>query len=384
MIFNAQVPFKAVYIHWPFCPYRCHFCPFVALASHDQYMDDYHKALCTEIKTFGKRLEIRPSYNSIFMGGGTPSTYPPHLLLDMFDTLYNIGDLEYGAEVTIEVNPGTVSKEALAAWSKAGINRLSIGVQSLKDDVLQGLNRHQSYAQVLSLLDMASATFDNISIDLILGLPGVSPDEWQKMIETIVHWPIKHLSVYFLTVHENTPLYYGVKAKKVMLPPDDSMISMFYWTIDTLAQHGFEQYEISNYARKGYQSKHNSAYWERVPYKAFGLGACGFDGASRFQNTKNLMDYLKNAGSEEALNVFSETLTPEQAWLEKLMLGLRQRKGVRMQPLIDELTHENKQRFIASVDELIAQDLLEQELDMIRFTPKGLAVENEIIVKLSV
>lgn len=384
MMFNTKTPFNAVYIHWPFCPYRCHFCPFVALASHDQYMDDYHKALCTEIKSFGEKLEFRPSYSSIFMGGGTPSTYPPHLLLDMFDTLYNIADLQNGAEVTIEVNPGTVTQEALNAWAQAGINRLSIGVQSLKDDVLQGLNRHQSYAQVLSLLDMASAKFDNISIDLILGLPGVSPAEWQQMIETIVHWPIKHLSVYFLTVHENTPLYYGVKARKVMLPPDETMISMFYWTIDKLAQHGFEQYEISNYARKGYESKHNSAYWERVPYKAFGLGACGFDGNSRFQNTKNLMDYLKNAGNEELLTVFSETLGTEQAWLEKLMLGLRQRKGVNIQPLVNELTPQKQQVFLNEIKSLVAQDLLESDNNVIRFTPKGLAVENEIIVKLSV
>lgn len=229
MLFNVNSRPRSVYLHWPFCPYKCHFCPFVALASHDQFMDQYHNALITEIKKFGESYESKLSLDTIYMGGGTPSTYPDHLLLDTFGILNKVFDVDAACEITIEVNPGTVRKEQIKLWREMGINRLSIGVQSIKDQVLQKLNRHQSAAQVREVLDFASEHFDNLSVDFILGLPGVSFKEWQELLQAAVKWPIKHMSVYFLMVHEDTPLYFGVKKKTISLPCDDEVVNAYYY-----------------------------------------------------------------------------------------------------------------------------------------------------------
>lgn len=383
MPFNIAADVRSLYLHWPFCPYKCHFCPFVALASHDQFMGRYHDALIKEIVRFADRFPTKMPIDTIFMGGGTPSTYPDKLLLDTFGILRSRFDLSHTTEITIEVNPGTVRPEQLAQWKEAGINRLSIGVQSLKDPVLKKLNRLQSAADVSQVMTMAKDVFDNLSVDMILGLPDVSPKEWQDNLLQIVSWPIKHMSVYFLMVHEDTPLYFGVKKKSITLPCDDEVVDLYYWTIDFLAQHGFEQYEISNFARPGYQSKHNTIYWERKPYKGFGLGACEFDGTHRFQNQKNLMKYLEGIERGEDITIFSEQLSSDQVYLEKVMLGLRRSTGVAYEDLVEHLSQEQRAIITARIADLQETKFITQRDGRLILTPKGLAVENDIVIKLS-
>ena len=383
MQYNPEVDTRSLYIHWPFCPYKCHFCPFVALASHDQFMERYHKALIAEIEQFAASYTGTREIDTIFFGGGTPSTYPDDLLVEMFATLKKFFSFSQNIEVSIEVNPGTVRSEQLTLWKQLGINRLSIGVQSLKDGVLQDLNRLQSAAQVESLLAQAPEHCSNISIDLILGLPGVSEDEWKELIHKAVTWPIKHLSVYFLTVHEDTPLYFKVTTNRITLPTDDTMVRLYEWTVHTLAQYGFERYELSNFARPGYESRHNSVYWQRKPYKAFGLGACSFDGEQRFQNEKNLMKYMEGIESRQDIISFSETLTPDQIHLERLMLGLRRRVGVSWSDLSEHVPvkkHEQCKHIIARLKE---QQLLQEDNGRFFLTTAGMVVENEIIAQLS-
>jgi oxygen-independent coproporphyrinogen-3 oxidase len=346
-------------------------------------MERYHHALCDEIITFGDKFQQnhgrKIAVNTLFMGGGTPSTYPDALLLDMLGTLIKVVDLQESAEVTIEVNPGTVREEQLEVWRTAGINRLSIGVQSLNDAVLKGLNRHQSAEDVYALLTKASRFFDNLSIDLILGLPGISELEWRNLISTVVTWPIKHISIYFLTVHEHTPLYFKVKSKAVTLPLDDGLVDLYHWSIETLKTHGFNQYEISNFAREGYESRHNQIYWERKPYKGFGLGAWSFNGDSRMQNQKNLTRYLEGLEKQEDITVFSEQLTQEQIKLETVMLGLRRTKGVLKRELYEGRSPE---LLDAMLDDLKARNLIRENEHCLILTPAGLAVENEIVTKL--
>ena len=252
------------------------------MASHEQFMTQYHHALIKELHQNKSLMPLKSRLKTIYFGGGTPSTYPPELLLDTFGILRELFDFDQMTEVTIEVNPGTVTPKLFDVWSQAGINRLSIGVQSLKDVVLSSLNRHQTKEQVQDILQQASGYFKNLSVDFILGLPGVSDEEWKNMIQEAMSWPIQHISVYFLTVHEDTPLYFKVARNKVQLPPDDAMVDLYNWTVDYLASYGFERYEISNFAKKGFRSLHNAAYWNRKPYRGFGLGACSFNGTERF------------------------------------------------------------------------------------------------------
>lgn len=383
MPYNYDVNTRSIYIHWPFCPYKCNFCPFVAIASHDQFMERYHNALVAEIKAYASHYSSKMPLDTIYMGGGTPSTYPDALLLDMVCILRDVFVFDASTEITIEVNPGTVRPEQLKLWKSLGINRLSIGVQSLKDPVLKKLNRHQSAQDVYTVLAQAKDHFENVSVDFILGLPEVSAQEWKDLICTAVLWPIGHISIYFLMVHEDTPLYFGVKKKQISLPCDDEIVDLYYWTIEYLALHGFEQYEISNFARAGYQSRHNSVYWDRKPYKGFGLGACEFDGITRLQNQKNLSKYLESIAKGEEITIFSETLSPEQVYLEKVMLGLRRSKGVSYDLLMENLPEQQISLLREKVTLLQESDFIAERDGNLVLTPKGLAVENDIVVKLS-
>lgn len=382
--YNYHVDTRSFYIHWPFCPYKCHFCPFVAIAGHDAYMEQYHNALNKELDVYMEKVPLHQPLDTIFIGGGTPSTYPDNLLLDTFGKLRRWNLIQPTTEITIEVNPGTVRKEQLPLWKEAGINRLSIGVQSLNNKVLKDLNRQQSNEDVFALLEHASHYFSSISVDLILGLPSISDQEWKDLLAAVVQWPIKHVSVYFLTVHEGTALYFRVKRNAVILPADDAMVDLYQWTISFLHEHGFIQYETSNFAKEGFDCRHNQVYWEYKPYKAFGLGACAFDGTTRFQNEKNLMTYMQAIEAGNEVTVFAEELTEEQRKLEKLMLGMRQmRKGVLLEELFEGRSDEQRLALVNYINSMCDKGLVKEVNNRLFLTSLGISVENEIIVNLS-
>ena len=383
MSYNCSALTRSLYIHWPFCPYKCQFCPFVAIAGQERFMERYHHALMKEIQIYANQVSSKQPLDTIFLGGGTPSTWPDNLLLDTFGTLSKVFTFSEHVEISIEVNPGTVRSEQLLLWQSIGINRLSIGVQSLKDSVLNNLNRKQSSADVFWVIEQASKSFDNLSIDLILGLPGVSAQEWKDLLQKVVGWPIQHVSIYFLTVHEETPLFYRVQKKEVSLTPDDAMVDLYQWSVDFLQMHGLLQYEISNFAREGYHSRHNSVYWDRKPYKGVGLGACSFDGNSRFQNQKHLMKYINDIDSGADVTIFSETLTDNQAYLERVMLGLRRAQGLDMNDLLKNLNETQQKIMQDSIAMLQEHNFLKSNNNRIILTAAGLAVQNDIAARLS-
>lgn len=355
----------------------------MALAGHDSFMKQYHDALVAEIEKFGTDVGLRLPIETIFFGGGTPSTYPDDLLLDMFGILKKVFILDNLKEVTLEVNPGTVRiPEQLAFWRDLGITRLSIGVQSLKDNVLKALNRHQSAQEVFALIEHASLYIDNISVDLILGLPEITDADWKELLALVVQWPIKHISLYFLTVHEDTPLYFKVQKKQVKLSGDVALVDLYHWSREFLAAHGFVQYEMSNFARQGYECKHNKVYWDRAPYKGFGLGACSFDGVGRFENDKKLLVYLEKASGGHDITAHSELLNRKQIILEHLMLGLRRAVGINLTELTALFTQEESDKFLEQVVILKQEKLLHEVDGSLMLTPIGLVVENEIVVRL--
>ncbi len=383
MSYDISANTRSLYIHWPFCPYRCHYCPFVALASHDPFMERYHHALVKEIKNFARNYTEKLPLDTIYFGGGTPSTYPDHLLLDMFAILREFFIFDENTEITLEVNPGTVRFEQLELWKKLGINRMSVGVQSLNDSVLHKLNRLQKATDVYSLLEKAPHYFDNISVDVILGLPEVTIAEWKQLLATVVTWKITHLSMYVLEVHDSTPLFFNVTSKKVTLPCDDDVVDTYHWSREFLESHGFMQYEVSSFARAGKESRHNTTYWERKPYRGFGLGACSFDGISRLQNEKNLMKYLESIEQDRYQPPFTETITKDQIYAEKIMLGLRRIKGVCWEEISSDLSEEQKEKVTTVIATLQQKKLIVENNGRLQLTPAGLVVENEIITRLS-
>jgi len=383
MVYNCNVDTRSLYIHWPFCPYRCTFCPFVALASHNHFMGQYHDALLKEITLFAQSGDSKRQLETIFFGGGTPSTYPDDLLLDMSAKLKETFEIYDDAEVSIEVNPGTVSEQQLAFWKEIGINRLSIGVQSLDDAVLKKLNRLQTARDVKNVLGFAARFFENISVDLIVGLPGTTKADWKKLLNEVITWPLKHISIYFLTLHNNTQLYFQVQQKNVALPCDDAVVDSYHWSVEFLKKHGFNQYETSNFSKPGYECKHNLVYWERKPYKGFGLGACSFDGTTRFENQKNLTQYLQHVENGQDCSAKCEVLTEQQVKLEKIMLGLRRSSGVSVAFLCEKSSQEKKRRFQETIEMLKESGHVQQEGDNLVLTPLGFVLQNDIAVKLS-
>jgi oxygen-independent coproporphyrinogen-3 oxidase len=355
---------------------------------HNQYQEPYHAVLCKEVATICERTQQatgvkRPPIKTLFLGGGTPSLYPLELLPELFTTLRNHVDLSTMVEATIEANPSDITEERLSAWHELGINRLSMGVQSLNDNVMRTLNRHQTLADVHNAIRLAPKYFNNLSIDLILGLPGVTPAQWFEELATVVSWPIKHISVYFLMVHEKTPLYFSIQQGKTLLSDDETLTNMYVKTVHFLEQHGFFQYEISNFAQNGYHSVHNCAYWDRKPYYGFGLGASSFDGVCRMTNTANLMTYLQSDRPEGfSVEQTAEKLTREQALLEHLMLSLRQKKGINLHHMVYFESEDTKSRFSTKVQNLIREGLLEERDGTIRLTLQGMMLENDVIVEL--
>jgi len=371
---------KHLYIHWPFCTFKCHYCDFVAFEQHAQFQESYHKVLLQEIDAFAIQNDQAKStpINTIFIGGGTPSLYHLPWITELFATLNQKFNLTTTTEITIETNPADIDEERLETWREIGINRLSVGVQSLNDDVLLKLNRRQRASDVQRVMRIAPKYFDNISVDMILGLPDITSDEWFATLKQIVTWPIKHISVYFLTIHEKTPLYFKVQRGDTKLIDDEAMVTLYEKTVNLLEQSGFEQYEISNFAKQGYQSTHNQAYWDRKPYKGFGVGAASFDGQMRITNDNNLSRYL----DAEARPTIQEKLTRQQEIIELLMLGLRQKKGLDLHHMVYFLNESEKKQFEHNVSTMAQAELIEKAGENIRLTLKGMALENEVIVRL--
>lgn len=346
-------------------------------------MPPYHAALQKELLAFhDQQGQEKVDLKTIYFGGGTPSTYPDDLLLDTFGTLRKMSTFNDETEITIEVNPGTANRAKLEHWKKLGVNRLSIGVQSLNEKVLKDINRLQVNTDIYSVLHDAKGLFDNLNVDLIIGLPNISSTQWKEQVRSIMQWPIAHIAIYFLTVHEFTPLYYRIKKKDLLLPPDEEVVDLYDWTIEYLERHGFMQYEVSNFAREGFQSAHNKSYWQRKPYRGFGVGAWSFDGTSRFMNRKNLALYMKGAQENDTVE-FTELLTDEQVVLESIMLSLRQKEGLKTDDYFRFVGSEKYDCMHEQIEQLKGRGLLVERDGRLQLTIKGLALEQEIIAKIS-
>ena len=312
-----------IYIHIPFCIRKCDYCDFLSGPSGPEEQADYVQALLREIQAV-EEGEGR-SVSSIFIGGGTPSVLDERLLGDILREIRNRFKMEEDAEITIEVNPGTANIGKLQAYREMGINRLSIGLQSPEDRELKILGRIHNYGQFLETYQEARTVgFDNINIDLMSAIPDQTYEGWVKNLRTVAELEPEHISAYSLIVEEGTPF----AARKLNLPDEDTEYNMYEAPAQILKEYGFEQYEISNYARKGRKCRHNVGYWTRQDYLGFGLGASSLYGKERFANTADMKKYLENSKNPEKIREKEPSLTREDAMAEFMFLGLRMTKGI--------------------------------------------------------
>ena len=322
----------ALYIHWPFCLKKCPYCDFNSHVRSAIDENAWQQALLAELSFFA---EMHPcaKINSVFFGGGTPSLMPPavvHALLNSIDTQWG---LDADTEITLEANPSSVEAERFKAYRKAGVNRLSVGIQSLRDDALKFLGRLHSAREALEALKVARHTFDRVSFDLIYARPAMTVHTWQQELSQALAFDPDHLSLYQLTIEEGTAFYQQYQRGKFSLPGEEEAADLFALTQHMTATAGLPAYEVSNHARKGHESRHNLAYWTGLPYVGVGPGAhgrlIGKKGAAvAHAQVKKPEGWLSQVQKAGFATDYSDAISPQERLTEHIMMGLRLYEGV--------------------------------------------------------
>lgn len=364
-----------LYLHIPFCIRKCAYCDFLSGPATDAVKKQYVDALIREIKTTGKQYK-EYCVTTIFMGGGTPSILFSEQITAIFEALKHSFSIKEDAEITMEVNPGTVTEEKFQAWKAAGINRLSIGLQSVKNEELQMLGRIHSYEQFLDTFQKARAYgFENINVDLISAIPGQTLKSWCETLRTVAELSPEHISAYSLIIEEGTPFYEKYGEETALLPDEETERKIYEETEKILLEYGYERYEISNYAKKGYECRHNCGYWQRKEYLGLGIGAASLIENRRFHVVTDLNTYLE----KDSLNYEEEETLSEQEEMEEFMfLGLRMMEGVSK---IDFETYFGKnieEVYGTVLEELEGEQLLENSGDRIKLTKYGIDISNYV------
>ncbi|MBR4099241.1 MAG: radical SAM family heme chaperone HemW [Clostridium sp.] len=367
-----------LYIHIPFCHSKCDYCDFYSLAGRENRMDAYQKALLAHLKESAPSAKGIP-VDTIYFGGGTPSFYGEKRLRELLGAIRKLFSVDKNAEITLEANPDSVDLKSLKRLRKSGFNRLSLGLQSACDEELAAIHRPHTVEQGDAALDIArKAKFDNLSLDLIYGLPGQTAQRWQSTVEHALALNPEHLSCYGLKVEEGTPLARRV-AEGEVLPDDDQQAELYLWTVDRLRQAGYLQYEISNFCRPGFESRHNLRYWLTRPYIGFGPGAHSDFGGRRFSFVRDLEGYIGGVLSGGSI-IDSDDLIPQKERSgEYLMLRLRTARGIeeweyRRNYFLDfEPLH-------IRLEEFALHGWAERTVEgRWRLTPKGFLVSNQLI-----
>ncbi len=392
-----------LYIHIPFCVKKCNYCDFISFANCEDKHEKYVDALCKEITLSAKDYE---DYNitSIYIGGGTPSILSSEQISKIVNTLkknFKIKNIKHTykgilptkikkirpkVEFSIECNPKTLTKEKLITYKKLGINRLSIGLQSTDDEDLKVLGRVHTYDDFVENYKMARQMgFDNINVDLIEAIPGQTLSSWKKTMLLISTWLPEHISAYSLIVEENTPFYEMQQKGTLMLPSEETEREIYYYTKEYLEQCGYHRYEISNYARDGFECEHNKGYWKRVNYLGLGLNSSSMVNNTRWKNTENLDEYLDAFSSDtcvlENIRKDIEKLSHKAQMEEYMFLGLRLADGINKEDFINTFGQDFDFTYGEVVDKLLEEDYITVVDDNVKLTDKGIDFSNKVLAE---
>lgn len=377
-----------IYIHIPFCIKKCDYCDFISYTNCYDLQEKYVKKLIEEIEE-NRDLLKNNFISTIYIGGGTPSSIKPEFIKKILDKIYEICEIsqiseKIKIETTIEVNPGTTTRNNLQLYKNCGINRLSIGLQSTNDTILETIGRIHNYKQFLDTYKWAKEVgFKNINVDLMLGLPGQDIETLKESLENIVNLqPMpNHISVYSLIVEEGTKIEQNINLGKLKLPDDEEERKQYHYTKNYLELNGYKHYEISNFAKPGFESKHNMNCWKQKQYVGFGVAAHSYVNGIRYANTTDLKEYLNIKENPKEKN-FKKIKTVEEKQnkfdMEKefMMLGLRKLEGISISKFEEKFGENPIYLFRNELQKLVEENLLEVDLDDIRLTNKGLDFAN--------
>lgn len=375
----------SLYIHIPFCLSKCHYCAFTSMVAGEELKTTYTDALIEEIKLRGKKYNAKYEVQTIYIGGGTPSSLGIGQVKAIMNTIYNHFTVRNDAEITIEVNPNTLTKEKVEEYLSENINRFSIGLQAAQGKLLSVIGRthtYQDFRKAVLMLQEAGVT--NISADVMLGLPSQTVEDVKETIKLVSGLGVKHVSAYILSIEEGTKFYKLVEANMLELPGENDTIQMYNTACTELKKRGFARYEFSNFAQIGYRSKHNTVYWERKQYLGFGASAHSFVEGYRMANTSDVHEYISHIQKKEIPLCDKDKITQQDAMEETVMLSLRLAEG------IDLLKYEREfgVSLLAQKKEIIAS-LVKNKFIVIdkdnhlRATNQGFLVMDKIISMLA-
>lgn len=369
-----------IYIHIPFCKQKCNYCDFVSYTNKCDKIGSYINCLEKEINSFDFS---KYNVTTIYIGGGTPSYIDSKYIKLILNTIYKKIQLEKNElkniEITIEVNPGTITKEKLQDYKEAGINRLSIGLQCVQDRLLKLLGRIHTYEEFLNTYNLAKEVgFENINVDLMSGLPNQTIEDLKESLNKIIELNPNHISTYSLIVEEGTKIFDKIENNELQLPDEELERNMYWYVKNTLELNGYNQYEISNFSKKGRKSKHNMNCWNQEEYIGFGVAAHSYINDIRFSNTNNLENYIKNINNNEfeKNKLIEEQQTLEDKKKEFMMLGFRKIEGVDIAKFKEKFVDNPIFIYKEKLNKLVEEGLIEINLNNIRLTNKGIDLAN--------
>ncbi|MGO4887244.1 radical SAM family heme chaperone HemW [Anaerobacillus sp. MEB173] len=373
---------KAVYVHVPFCEQICHYCDFNKVFLKGQPLEQYLSAFQREVEmTVAAQPPI--SITSIYIGGGTPTALDSDQLSRLLKVV-NQNFLIKGEhiEYTVEVNPGTVDEEKLTVLKEAGVNRLSIGVQAFQDELLQTIGRIHRASDVYKTIELArKAGFNNLSLDLMFGLPGQTEEMFKETLQTAFSLSVEHFSAYSLKVEEKTVFYHLQRKGKLSLPPEDEEVKMYELLIEEMDKYGYAQYEISNFAKKGFESQHNLTYWNNDEYYGLGAGAHGYVDGVRHVNAGPVTHYIKHIEDGNFPYIDIHEVTKSEKMEEEMFMGLRKLSGICKTDFHRRFGLSLESVFGTQVKKLQEQGLLCDKGDRVFLTKKGIMLGNEVFEK---
>jgi oxygen-independent coproporphyrinogen-3 oxidase len=378
-IISNSMSVAGVYIHIPFCRSRCSYCDFATGLHEDALAERYVHALAKEMSNRSFVTE-QPRIDTIYFGGGTPSLLKPHeleLLLSAVNSRFRVDD---NVEITMEMNPGTVDADLLKQFRAFGLNRASFGAQTFDDKELAKLGRSHTTADTLKTFsDLRNAGFDNISFDLIAGLPGQTLKRWQENVNQALALRPEHLSFYLLEVHEGTPLAEHIRRGIQPQPDEDLAATMYEWMLGRASEAGYDHYEISNLCRRGFASRHNTKYWTGEPYFGFGCSAHSYDGQQRrWSNERDIRRYLTAVENDVSPIVERQFLTTADLRSEAVFLGMRLMRGVDTNQYLDAFGVDLRATHQAEIDRFIDAGLVAVEGEVLKLTRAGALMSNEV------
>ncbi|AOM82575.1 radical SAM family heme chaperone HemW [Salisediminibacterium beveridgei] len=373
---------SAIYLHIPFCEQICYYCDFNKFFLKNQPVDEYIAALRQEIQMYAAQHHPEEPITSIYIGGGTPTSISTDQLAQVIEGLSGAFPLSPDAEITVEVNPGSCSDEKMAMLKKTGVNRLSIGVQTFDPELLKAINRDHHPIDAKKTVELArSHGINDLSVDLMFGLPNQTMEQWNDTLKQAFELPVTHISAYSLKVEPKTVFYQWERQGRLDRPTEDLEADMYNQLVSGAVNAGFQQYEISNFARGQYQSRHNLVYWNNQEYYGFGAGAHGYLNGERYANHGPLPKYLKAMESRERPTLHEHPVPLHEQKEEFMFMGLRKISGISLEEYQSRYGEQVAETFPGVMDELVKEGLLVMDEDSVRLSSEGKLLGNQVFEK---